>query len=129
MKKTLTCVAVSLLVFVIGCPENIFPPQPPPRPAPSETDATPPLSEAGLEASNEGDASDESDAPTACALACVALTLAGCPLGSEPECAAVLWRDLSTGQVTDLVGHPISCDDVKKVRTASDAHELGFSCR
>ena len=64
-----------------------------------------------------------------CTLACAALKAAGCGLGDAGDCAAFMTRDIGSGKVANLAtGSPLTCADVKTVKTRADAQKQGFVC-
>ena len=105
--------AVLLAVVLAACPT---PPLPTPTPIPDASDAapTPIAADAGTSAS--------------CVAACLALQTAGCVV--LDDCALALTSDLGpTGIVRNPVtGKALTCDDVAKVKSASDAQQLGQPC-
>jgi hypothetical protein len=112
-------------LFTVGFPA--CPPPMPPAPL-TEVDAGPiadtappptPMTEA-----SPGPASSD------CALACAALVTATCPLGSQLDCTSVLTRDLGSGKYSNAAtGKPLTCIDVKAVRTKAAAVQMGFTCQ
>ncbi len=113
MNLALPLLAVLLLA---GCPT----PTPVPPPNPDASDAAPALGDAP----SPGPLDD-------CQLACAALAAPAvhCGLGDAgADCAGFL-RVLNAGKEPNPLTHkPLTCADVKAVRTRADAVALGFIC-
>ena len=74
--------------------------------------------------------------PTSCEAACVALALAGCPMGGDGsanmQCVGLM-RQLDDGgapRLNPATSRALSCADVATgVHTRADAQKLGFVCQ
>ena len=119
---------------LVGCPPAVTP-----LPDASDTGAppTPPIVDAGPAPLTDAvpDVAPTPPTPPAppvtadCTLACAALKAAGCGLGDAGDCAAFMTRDIGSGKVANLTtGKPLTCADVKTVKTRADAQKQGFVC-
>jgi hypothetical protein len=112
-----------IALFTVG-----FPACPPPTPAvtPVTDDAGPVIDAA------PGPVTEAAPGPVVsdCKGACNALVMATCPLGSKPDCETVLSRDLGSGKYPNAAtGKPLTCVDMKSIRTKADAVRLNFTCQ
>ena len=114
-------------------------PNPGPGPVPPTPNADASL-DAGSDVSmGDGASTDSAPAPnpvdagpvsSSCASACATLAAVSCPIGQRLDCAAVLTRILGTGKIPNkATGRPLTCDDVKLVRTQLEAESEGFTCQ
>lgn len=127
----------ALTVGFTACPNPGPGPNPPTPSVDASLDAGPgPVVDAGP-TPNPPPGPDAAPAPvdagpvsSPCASACAALAAVSCPIGNRLDCAAALTRILGTGKVPNkATGRPLTCDDVKLVRTQLEAESEGFTCQ
>ncbi len=104
-----------LTLMLAACPPS---PVPPPNP-PDASDAAPPV----------GDARPPGNA---CQAACATLALLGCSDGTKANCAAVLSRIDTAGNIATPCGSAlcphIRCADLASARTLAEARSKGATC-